>query len=171
MSTPGPQPPLILTLVLETTWQEWFTALRRAHFPRHRNYLDAHLTLFHHLPPGNAAIDSALVATADREPLLLEAVGVHNMGNGVAFAMASSVLDTLHRSLQQHFDPWLIPQDRQRLWPHITIQNKVTAFKAQTLHRQLSGGFTPFTVPATGLQTWYYRGGPWEPAALYPFRK
>jgi len=43
--------PLILTLNFNNEVQQFFNALRKQHFPPVINYLDAHLTLFHHLPP------------------------------------------------------------------------------------------------------------------------
>ena len=42
--------PLILSAVLDGPVQRRLDALRRTHFPPHRNHLDAHVTLFHHLP-------------------------------------------------------------------------------------------------------------------------
>ena len=42
--------PLILSAVLDAPVQQRLDALRRAHFPPERNHLDAHVTLFHHLP-------------------------------------------------------------------------------------------------------------------------
>ncbi len=42
--------PLILTLALDDAAQTYFNALRREHFPPKINHLEAHLTLFHHLP-------------------------------------------------------------------------------------------------------------------------
>ena len=46
-----PEPaPLILSAVLDARVQRRLDALRRAHFPPDRNHLDAHVTLFHHLP-------------------------------------------------------------------------------------------------------------------------
>lgn len=42
--------PLILTLWLDDDAARHFNELRQRYFPRERNYLDAHLTLFHALP-------------------------------------------------------------------------------------------------------------------------
>jgi hypothetical protein len=42
--------PLILTLKMDRESFSRFEGLRQAHFPPHRNFIPAHLTLFHHLP-------------------------------------------------------------------------------------------------------------------------
>ena len=55
-------PPLILSAVLDAPVQERLDALRRAHFPPERNHLDAHVTLFHHLP--GAEEDAVATAVA-----------------------------------------------------------------------------------------------------------
>ena len=46
----GEDAPLILTAQLPRDLHARFTALRTAHFPPERNYLEAHVTLFHALP-------------------------------------------------------------------------------------------------------------------------
>jgi hypothetical protein len=46
----GAAQPLILTLQMDERSQERFDRLRELHFPPERNYLSAHLTLFHKLP-------------------------------------------------------------------------------------------------------------------------
>ena len=46
----GDPAPLILTLKLDQASFTRLDALRQAHFPPERNWLSAHLTLFHHLP-------------------------------------------------------------------------------------------------------------------------
>lgn len=46
----GDQPPLTVTAALDEGAFAWFDDLRQSHFPRHRNKVPAHLTLFHALP-------------------------------------------------------------------------------------------------------------------------
>jgi hypothetical protein len=161
--------PLIITLELEQEDKERFTALRKAHFPAHSNYLDAHLTLFHRLPSDEPLIDLTLQQLAVRPALLLGVNAVINFSNGVAFTIASEELMQLHNQMQEAFEPWLVRQDRQTLRPHITIQNKVTAFKAKRLQEELQLTFQPYTIEATGFSTWHYIGGPWKRAKYYPF--
>ena len=161
--------PLIVTLELDIKDKEYFTALREAHFPRHSNYLEAHLTLFYRLPSDEPAIGSTLRKLADRSPLALPVNDVICFGNGVAFTIVSEELLQLHRQMQDAFLPWMVRQDQQTLRPHITIQNKVTAFKAQRLQEELLLSFKPHTITAIGFSTWHYLGGPWKAVASYPF--
>ena len=167
MSLPAP---LIVTLSLDEPAFSFFNGLRQAHFPPERNYLQAHLTLFHHLPPGEPSLIDTLERTAAKHKAFpLAVTRVAFTGNGVAYKVESDELLQLHRSLQVAWSAWLTPQDRQRLWPHVTVQNKEPPEKARTLFEELSGMFTPFTAYATGLELWVYRGGPWEALATYSF--
>jgi 2'-5' RNA ligase len=161
--------PLIITLEIDAEHKAMFNDLRRVHFPAHANYLEAHLTLFHHLPSREPAIGAALQQLSARSAMLLDVTGIKSIGNGVIYTLASDELQELHEQMQQLFAPWLKRQDQQTLRPHITIQNKVTAFKASRLTEELSATFIPFAITATGFSTWYYLGGPWRPAAYFPF--
>ena len=162
--------PLIITLEIDAVHKAMFNALRKAHFPAHSNYLDAHLTLFHHLPSHENIIEETLNTFSNRAQLILEVDTVKQISNGVIFTVTSEELQTLHQSIQQIFMPWLKRQDQQVLRPHITIQNKVTEFKATRLLEELQSTFSPFTITATGFSTWYYLGGPWRPAGYFPFK-
>jgi len=75
----------------------------------------------------------------------------------------------LHKRMQEAFMPWLNFKDQQEIWPHVTIQNKATAFKAHQLFEQLSADFKPFTIMATGFNTWLYLKGPWKSMETYNF--
>ncbi|MFT3911988.1 MAG: 2'-5' RNA ligase family protein [Ferruginibacter sp.] len=161
--------PLIVTLKLDDTIQSFFNALREAHFPKHVNYMDAHCTLFHNLPSQNDAIQKILKEVTLRPEMNMQVKSVSNIGNGVVYTIESSELQALHRSMQQHFSQWLINQDRQILKPHITVQNKVTAFKALSLFNELNAAFKPFDIKATGISTWLYLKGPWQHVEDYNF--
>ncbi|HEY0271640.1 MAG TPA: 2'-5' RNA ligase family protein [Chitinophaga sp.] len=163
------QPPsLIVTLQLDPAAQAFFNAQRARYFPAHANYTDAHLTLFHHLP-AHDAVQHILAAKASRPTFPVAVTGLFNMGNGVAYTLRSAALEALHEDLQQCFAPWLSQRDRQPLWPHVTIQRKVTAYKAAQLQQLLEQDFRPFTVQALGLYTWHYRKGPWQAAGAWAF--
>ena len=151
--------------------QERFDRLRRAHFPPERNFLQAHLTLFHHLPGDRTDEIVATVEETCREqdPLTLRAKGLLFMGRGVAYAFDAPELVALRRRLAEGWGPWLTPQDRQGFRPHVTVQNKVPAQEARALHERLREGFSPFEVGGEGLSPWRYMGGPWRPVVAYPF--
>jgi 2'-5' RNA ligase len=162
-------PPLILTLALDAAAEAFFDQLRQQHFPPERNFLKAHLTLFHHLPPQEPTIADAIEAAGRQPPFPLAVTSVVMIGRGVAFKLESTTLQQLHRNLQQQWMSELLPQDKQGFWPHVTVQNKVTPQAARALHQQLQSTFTPFAVQATGLRLWRYLGGPWEPVNTYWF--
>ena len=162
-------PPLIVTLRLQQEQQQFFNELRKTNFPAHANHLDAHITLFHHLPSNAPLIHEQLAAFARHAPIRLLINEIRHLGNGVAFSIESEELQQLHQDMQQTFTAWLNTKDQQRLWPHITIQNKATAFKAQQLFEKLSENFTPFEITATGINTWLYLKGPWKAVETFPF--
>jgi 2'-5' RNA ligase len=163
--------PLILTLQMDESSQEHFDHLRALHFPPERNYLNAHLTLFHKLPGERVAEISTELREAchEYEPLTLAVTGPRFLGRGVAYQLSSPRLSALRRELVRSWDPWLGAQDRQGFRPHITVQNKVPPEQARTLHQELQATFSPFEVEGLGLSLWRYLGGPWEPAGTYLF--
>ena len=163
--------PLILTLALESGAQARFDALRRVHFPSERNFVPAHVTLFHALPGGeHPAVARDLVdRCGTMAPFDVRATGVRFLGRGVAYALESSELARLRGGLARAWAAWLGAQDQQGYRPHLTVQNKVAPETARTLHATLQAGFTPFDIRATGLVLWHYRGGPWDEAGQFAF--
>jgi len=164
--------PLILTLALDEASFQRFDAERRAHFPPERNFIPAHVTLFHHLPGEEIEAVRAEIAAAcaaAEAPLRVEATGLRFLGRGVAYALASRELEALRADLARRFDAHLTPQDRQRFRPHMTIQNKADPAKARALFERMEAAFAPFSATGEGLLLWRYRGGPWEAAGRFGF--
>ena len=154
---------LLLTLTLTPDAQLFFNALRKQYFPVERNFLDAHLILFHQLPANEPTIiESIKIIVKEYQDITLNVSGLSSIGNGVAYKIVSEDLQRLHKKLQAKWEQWLIPQDKNKLWPHITIQNKVSPQVARQLLQELSAGFKPFEFHATGLSLWEYQGGPWK---------
>lgn len=155
--------PLILTVKLDEDSQQYFDELREAHFPAERNYLAAHLTLFHHLPPNQLQLINDIESIVSRnQTLSLQVTEVKSIGNGVAFQIECPPLGQLHSYLQKLWFDWLTPQDRQRLWAHVTVQNKVSPEQARALKAQLTAKFEPFTAKGIGLSLYEYKNGPWD---------
>ena len=172
MAAPGPAaPPLIVSAVLDAPVQQRLDALRRAHFPPDRNHLDAHVTLFHHLPGAELdAVAGALAsAVRGRAAPVVEVTGVRSLGRGVAVTLAAPGLATLRAELADRFAPWLTAQDRAKRDLHVTVQNKVAPAQARALLARLAATVVPETTRATALALWRYRGGPWEPVGRFPF--
>lgn len=163
--------PLILSLGLDAASFRRLNALRQAHFPPERNYLDAHLTLFHALPGAMEVEVAANLATlaAGSPPPPLRFAGLRSLGRGVAFEVDSPELVKLRGLLATAFHPVLGAQDRNGFRPHVTVQNKVDPAAARALLAELRDGFVPWDGQGDSLRLWRYRGGPWEAAGVFPF--
>jgi 2'-5' RNA ligase superfamily len=164
--------PIIITAEMGKTDQAWANGLRTRFFPPERNFLDAHITLFHHLPPNHLAeIKSRLAAlAAECPPPAAQLTEVMLLGRGVAYRVDSPELLGIRDELANEFRGLLIPQDQARPRLHITVQNKVEPSAAKMLHAQLSASFRPRPLVISALAAYYYRGGPWEHIATWKFR-
>lgn len=164
--------PLIITLALDTGSAGFFNALRKQFFPAAINYIDAHLTLFHHLPADESTIPDDLQEWSNLyTAFALHVAEVKSIGKGVAYKIESTELLQLHKTMQTKWKQWLTPQDSQKLWPHVTVQNKVSPERAKETLQFLQASFQPFEATALGFQLWAYKGGPWEFLKTYPFQK
>jgi len=163
--------PLILTLKMDDLSQQRFDRLREEHFPKARNFIPAHLTLFHKLPGGREPEISQRLDDLCRQQgaFSLTATGSTFMGRGVGYRLESPALQSVRGRLADGWWPWLGAQDRRGFRPHVTVQNKVPPDVARGLHRSLQETFAPFEVGAEGLLLWRYLGGPWEPVGSYGF--
>ncbi|MET0527292.1 MAG: 2'-5' RNA ligase family protein [Microvirga sp.] len=163
--------PLILTLALDEQSFTFFDGQRRRYFPPARNFIPAHLTLFHHLPGAhNGKIQKILAtAAASRTRFPLAVTGLRSLGRGVAYTLQSDELSNLRGNLAPECAHWLTPQDRQKHQPHVTVQNNVEPPTARALLAALSEAFVPFEVQGIGLDLWWYRGGPWEKVRRFLF--
>ena len=159
----------IVTLQLDPDSQAHFDRLRQQHFPPAINYIDAHVTLFHHLPEEASVVQEIETAANLRSSFPVAVTGLRSLGKGVAYTLESPELQTLQRRLASAFAGYLTPQDRQKFQPHIVVQNKVMPDAAKALLHQLRMSFVPLQVHAIGLSLWHYRNGPWEAAQTLPF--
>jgi hypothetical protein len=163
--------PIIVTAQMGKGDQLWADALRAAHFPPERNYLKAHITLFHHLPPTHLPEIKARLAAMAREyaapPAVLREVMM--LGRGVAYRVDCPDLLAMRDELAEGFTGLLTPQDQARPRLHITVQNKVEPAEAKALYAELSASFQPRPLSVTGLSAYYYRGGPWEAIQSWSF--
>jgi 2'-5' RNA ligase len=131
----------------------------------------AHITLFHHLPPGVADELREQLKAQTRSPAPSARLsGLKHLGEGVAYRIDSPELEDIRERLADHFAGLLIPQDLAPWRPHITVQNKVSSKAAKTLLTDLQATFVPRPLKIAGLASWWYRGGPWEPLSEHRFR-
>ena len=163
--------PIIVSALFGRADQAWFDRLRREHFPPERNQLDAHLTMFHHLPPSVADELKRRLSEATRgvRAPVARAAGLMSLGRGVAFRIEAPELVGLRAELAEAFAGMLTPQDAGSWRAHVTIQNKVQPNVAKLLLQKLGSDFRPREVEVAGLAAWWYRGGPWEPLSRHMF--
>lgn len=163
--------PLILTVKLDTDSFAFFDALRQKHFPAERNFLAAHITMFHNLPGHQKEkIEADLIELCDQlESFPLHFPKLRFLGKGAAFEIESNELNDLREELKIRWNEWLTNQDRQKFKPHITVQNKVAPEIARSLFNELSADWSPRTGAGIGLQLWHYLNGPWKLAEEFLF--
>jgi len=172
LTEPAPIPaPIIVTALFGRQDTAFFDGMRRKHFPPERNQLDAHLTMFHHLPP--SMVDE-LKHRLNQETRGIAAprgrvASLMSLGRGVAYRIDSPELLGIRARLADAFAGMLTPQDAGGWRPHVTIQNKVTPAVAKLLLGELSRDFVPRDVEIVGLGAWWYRGGPWEKLSRHMF--
>lgn len=164
--------PLILTAELPPDLHRWATQLRRAHFPPERNHLEAHVTLFHALPPWvDEELRSLLARLAgEMAPIPARLEGVMSLGRGTALSLASHSMLELRAHIAEHFRGTLTAQDSHPPRLHVTVQNKVTPADAKALQAELASMVRPRDFAFPGLALFRYRGGPWEAVRRFAFR-
>lgn len=163
--------PIIVTAIFGDGDNGWLQEFRRLHYPPERNRVPAHLTLFHHLPPGVEGELGRRLATYASTPAPIAMIaGVIDLGGGTAFRVASEELEDIRYDMRPAFHGLLTPQDAAPWRPHITIQNKVEPREARHLQQRLRAGFEPRPLHIRGLASWRYLGGPWEPIKTHIFR-
>jgi len=158
-----PPAPIIVTASMGREDQSWLNAQRQAYFPPERNFLAAHLTMFHHLPPSLAdEVRQRLGDLAREGAPAARIAGPISLGRGVAYRIDSPELEDRRAWLADCWADVLTPQDRAPWRPHVTIQNKVEPQEARALFERVRRDFRPMPLEIAGFASWYYRGGPWE---------
>lgn len=163
---------LIVTAELGQDDFAWLEGLRRAHYPADRNRVPAHLTMFHSLPPSaEREVRARLSELANAPPPRARIEGLMDLGGGVAFRVVSDDLDRIRDGLAEMLRGLLGAQDAGGWRPHVTIQNKVPPRTARALLIELQRRFVGRPLAIRGLGLHRYRDGPWEPVAVFPFRR
>lgn len=151
----------ILSLKIAPELERELTALRTRHFPPERNFLSAHITLFHALPDAERErwqADIARIAEAQAR-FEFKVAAAFSLGRGAAFRIVSPELLSVREELARSWD-FLSAQDQQGYRPHCTIQNKVTPEEARATLQNLV--VPEPTGVALGLTLSLYANGPWK---------
>lgn len=168
----GGPAPLIVTAEMPPDLFSWANQLRTDHFPPERNYLKAHVTLFHALPPSvEGELRDCLKDLARcNPPVPARLLGIMKLGKGTALQLESKAMIAIWRDLADRFHGMLTPQDEHKPRLHVTVQNKVSIEAAKALQAELAPRVEPRDFAFTGLQVHAYRGGPWEELGRFAFR-
>lgn len=164
-------PSLVICLQFDKNAQNIFETARQEHYPRHHNHAPAHCTVLHKVPMEHAGLRSLLTDPPAAMPFTAEVGRLLLYPNGVAYSLSAPQLHSIYSAMQKTFAGYLVAADRKPFSPHVTIQNRVTAFKAKQLHRRLSETFKPFPVEVHGLSIYTYHRGNWEVKETISFKR
>jgi hypothetical protein len=157
----------ILTAEMDHDSFAWLDGLRRRYFPHERNFLPAHLTLFHRLSAAQVSRLSSLGAPDAPVELCFDRIVF--LGFGVAVRVESAGLMALRKVIRTTVGGEFSRQDSQPWKPHVTVQNKASAESARDLQQILTRDFAKREGTALGLLVWEYLGGPWKLSFKIPF--
>ena len=168
----GGASPFIVTAELPPSVLGWADGLRRAHFPPERNWLKAHVTLFHAFAPSLREELRGILGqfAAEFAPPEAEIIGLMNLGRGTALDIRSPGMLAIREAIAEHFHGALTEQDRHRPRLHVTIQNKVESREAKALQAELGPDFGRRQFRFSGLGLHLYLGPEWETVRTWSFR-
>lgn len=164
--------PLIVTAQLPAEVFRWADDLRKAYYPADRNQVDAHVTLFHSLPPSaEGEVRAVLSRSASSNPQpRARMASIMDLGKGTALRIHCPDMEDVWEELAEGFYGLLSAQDQFCPQFHVTLQNKVEKGAAKAFQKALTDSFEPFNFPFKGLQLHEYAGGPWRSLQQWQFR-
>jgi 2'-5' RNA ligase superfamily len=162
-------PSFILTLKLDEDSFGLLQSWRTRYFPPERNYLPAHLTLFHTLSAQQIENLQAHWPALAGAPIELRYVAPRLLGGGVAINVESPGLVAMRTRLMTAMSGAYTRQDQQPFRAHVTIQNKVPPAQARELFEHYQTQFKPWSGRAQAVLVWEYLGGPWALQSEHPF--
>lgn len=167
-----PSAPFIVTAELPDDVFAWADSLRRDHFPPERNWLKAHVTLFHAFAPSLREELRGMLGSiaAEHPPPRAELDGLMNLGRGTAIALRSPEMLAIRAAIADRFHGALTKQDSHPSRLHITIQNKVEPAAAKLLQAELGPNIPKRRFAFTGLGLHLYLNPHWEEQQVWRFR-
>ena len=164
--------PFIVTAELPVDIFAWANGLRTEHFPPERNFLKAHVTLFHSFAPSLREELPRYLSrmAAEFAPPAADLKGLMDLGSGTALAIRSPAMLAVRQLIADHFWDMLTKQDQGGKKLHITVQNKVSRAAALALQAELADRIQPRSFAFTGLGLHIYRRPHWEPVNTWKFR-
>ncbi len=164
--------PFIVTAELPVDIFAWANGLRAEHFPPERNFLKAHVTLFHSFAPSLREELPRYLSrmAAEFAPPAADLNGLMDLGGGTALAIRSPAMLAIRQLIADHFWDMLTKQDQGGKKLHITVQNKVSRADALALQVKLADRIQPRSFAFTGLGLHIYRRPHWEAVNTWKFR-
>ena len=160
---------IILTLLMDEESQSFFDTQRKLYFPAYANFTNAHITLIHCLPNIETVFKTIDETCKKTKLFSVEINDVFNIKNFNAYKIESKDIQGLHKNLQTQFKHFLSQKDLKPIKPHITIQNKVTDYKAKKTLEIIKENFSPFNATILGISCWYFTKNNWEKKEDYFF--
>jgi hypothetical protein len=163
---------LVLTLEMDGESFAALDVLRRRHYAPERNFVPAHVTLFHRLPIERSREIKALLMkmVSGQKPIDIAAGEPKVLESGVAIFLHSPQLNALRDGLAREWSPWLDGQDQAAGYrPHVTVQTTDSEAQARKTVQAVRATRLP-RIRGVGLHLWRYRGGPWGHEQLFLFR-
>ncbi|MFC4261549.1 2'-5' RNA ligase family protein [Ferruginibacter yonginensis] len=143
----------MLVLLLDDAAQSVVQTLRQQYYPTYASKMPAHLTLIHTLPVEVALFHKTLQAIAAAQPIFSVSINeIIPFKQGNAISVTSNQLMLLHQNMVKSLLPHLRKKDQLPYQPHITIQQKVTAWKAHTTNILLQQQWVAIAANAVAMQ-------------------
>ncbi len=163
--------PLVLTFSMEEVSFDRLDTWRSKYFPKERNHLKAHLTIYHQLPGQRIhelrELLSAVSQLQTAIPVKFSSLLLRQGFLGVR--VESEKLNETKLNLDKILDSYLRVQDRKEYKPHVTLSNFGSPKEALRSFAELEKIFVPWDGYLTGMALFHYRGGPWEHDSSYFF--
>ena len=151
---------MIVTAILDKNIQNELNYLRSKYFPTERNYLDAHITLFHACPDRFLRDIKEIYSVEKAFDFRL--INPFFLGFGFAVEVDSIELRDIYLNLRNKFYDSLTAQDQRDKKLHVTIQNKVSGRDAKADFSKFKSTWCEINGSILGLSFYEYLDGPWR---------
>jgi hypothetical protein len=160
----------ILTAKVDKNSQNLLNHLRAEYFPAHRNFLDAHLTLFSHYPVFDLS-NPYFSHLLPEKKMSVSFEQVFYTGMGFAVEVKSPELEVLRSQMLSLLRPAAPGVESSTNKLHVTIQSEVDPRRAINSFEAFSKTWAPVLGEIEGIEVWRPLSGPWGFVGGYRFMK
>lgn len=147
---------MMLSLSVDPSLQAYFENLRNTHYPKHKNNIPAHITLFYKYPDGPEYLDILKEIVKNSAPFDLQVADIKMTKNGNQLKIYAPKVYELRKKILKAIGRAAFYRDRKPYYPHMTFQEDVTAFKAANTNEALKAQFQPLNSTAIGIDVFEY---------------